>query len=92
MKMITVKDAAGMAGVSVITMHRWIKAGWGPPYHLTPTRTYRLAESDVLAWLASLKHESKQLAPDSPAPLPASPAQNAGLYCWRLIEAPMPMS
>jgi hypothetical protein len=57
MKMITIKDAAGMAGVSVVTMHRWIKAGWGPPYHVTPTRTYRLAESDVLSWLASLKHK-----------------------------------
>ncbi len=62
MKMLTIKDVAKMADVSDITIRRWIKAGYGPAYNLTPTGFYRFGEDDVQEWLASMKREAGQSA------------------------------
>ena len=53
---------AEMVGVNEITIRRWLKAGRGPAYTLTPTGFYHFGEDDVLTWLQSMKHEPGEAA------------------------------
>ena len=71
--MLTVKEVVKIVGVGLITMRRWIEAGYGPLHHLTPMGNYPLAEADVLAWLESMKQEPKQFAPEVMAPVRGQP-------------------
>ncbi len=72
--MLSVKQAAARAAVSTGLVYEWIAAGALAHYRLgRPGRrgAIRIAEDDLLAFLASLKKEGRRPAPRAaPQPVP----------------------
>lgn len=59
-RLIKLKECATMAGISTITVQRWERDGKFPKRVKFPGKTPRWLESDVLAWMQSLK-DAEQL-------------------------------
>ena len=68
--MLTVKSAAGVAGVCLSVVYAWIQSGRLPHYRLGRPGfrgAIRIAEADLAAFLASLKQETR---PEEKLPAP----------------------
>jgi excisionase family DNA binding protein len=71
--MLSVNEAATLAGVSVALVYGWVAAGILPHYRLgLPGRrgAIRIAGADLDAFLASQRTEGRKDPPPPPAPAP----------------------
>jgi len=67
-KPIRLKEVAKLTGFSEITLRRWLRRGWGPPYRKTKSGIYLFLPADVRSWFVSLEGpvatESSEPRPD----------------------------
>jgi len=54
-KPMRLKDVAASTGFSEITLRRWLRRGWGPPYRRTKSGIYLFLPAEVRSWFASLE-------------------------------------
>jgi excisionase family DNA binding protein len=55
---ITTRQVAEMAGVTPITVRRWVAAGIGPAHRRLPSGTLRFHPADVEKWVKSLDRQA----------------------------------
>ncbi len=57
-KLLKVKEAAAVIGVSASSMNKWRCAGCGPRFHRLGKRRVAYSQADVEAWLNERLHAS----------------------------------
>ena len=55
-KMLSPREAAALAGVTVLTMRRWLKAMKGPRFFTTPTGRFKISAEDMTEWMTARQH------------------------------------
>lgn len=55
---IKLKDVSALTGISQITLRRWLRAGQGPKYTLTPGGKMLFRASDIESWLTTFERRS----------------------------------
>ena len=54
------REAAKQLGISVITLRRWLKAGWGPPVIKSRSGMFRFSDKDLQLWTDKHRQEPKE--------------------------------
>ncbi|MDP2935922.1 MAG: helix-turn-helix domain-containing protein [Dehalococcoidia bacterium] len=57
--LLTISEAAKLLKISTVTLHRWLKQGRLPAYHLGP-RCIRILRSDMAALLTPTRKEEEE--------------------------------
>lgn len=57
-RMLTPREAAALAGVTVLTMRRWLNARKGPRFMVTPAGHFKISSMDFDEWMKARQHGS----------------------------------